>query len=109
MPRALSSTTPSAVRRNGKSWPALAYSIAPLSGSRSNARQVTNIAFGMSWQSRSLTCASTAPGEVSSGAVEVSAYVAPRAAPTAFATVGPTAIGPPNNVLVSTVDLTVSR
>ena len=33
MPRAFSSTTPSAVRRKGRSWPALAYSIAPLVGS----------------------------------------------------------------------------
>src|ERR1039457_6173927 len=68
MPRARSSATPLAVRTYGTSCPALANSTLPLSGSSTRARQVTNMWAGMSAHSRSFTCASTAPGEISRGA-----------------------------------------
>ena len=68
MPRALSSRTPLRVRTYGTSWPALANSIWPLTGSSTRARQVTNMCAGMSTQSMSLTWPRTLPGEMSRGA-----------------------------------------
>ena len=65
MPRARSSTDPSAVLTYGRSWPALANRNRPVAGSRTPYRQVTNIFAGMSGQRCSLTRSSTAPGSTS--------------------------------------------
>src|SRR6202034_818882 len=70
IPRARSSCTPPWVRTYGTSWPALANSTSPLTGSSTRARQVTNMCAGMSTQSISLTWPRTLPGEMGRGVAE---------------------------------------